>query len=990
MGLYNMTVLFFVTLSAVCAAARGRASNGDFGSRTGTVHPPNAGTRTSTAVTGKPSDTCSLAMALSYPPSPWTRKSQCKFRPAGILFHMALILINQSGDIEANPGPSCISCKEEVTSERDAICCDACDGWMHRDCAGIDTFSSQHSNCMWICPVCNNPNFSSVLFNSPITTSTDNRYSILADSLCSTIPDIRQLASSTTSLSPTRIVPSIDISDSIEPHIGRSADSVGSISLTDTLDLSTEYTPYPLANSTPEPIHASSPINLPYARSTKINNLKLLMLNCRSVKNKVPELEALIDTAQPDIVIGTESWLDVTIPSTEHLPTDRFNVFRNDRNGNGGGVFILVSKKFVCLPLVIPNNPCELTFAQVDLLGCPKLIVGAFYRPPASDQDYFDSFDKITRLLITSHPNVHFWIGGDFNLPDVSWTSNSVPPGAKDSFICKAAVQLAQDAALTQVVDQPTRGNNILDLFLTNMPSLVNRLESLPPLSAKADHNCVLLSISTKAFIASGAPVFSFGSSAPASKPSDTNDKPVNGGFKFGQGSSAATDFSSSIGFKFGQPSVAASVTVSKSNDTSNGLPSKSPEDVARTSTVGSVQSPVPSSSNSNSFQLATASASDLTFGTAAPSNGSAAKTNGTPATSSTTGVTASTTGLFQFDQTLSSTTLGSNGVKFGESASAPDTAKRLSEVLPSFGGFTEAASASRVKQTSSVGGFSFGQPVCVTPEVSQNDTTVPAKCGCQFGASTTTALSSTTSAPFTNPLTSSSDVKVGGFSFGGSTKTTATKSQSDNAAGGFSYGGITKTSETKPASGVGTVGGFSFGNAPQTSDTEASSDSAVGGFGGASKTSETKSASGVGTVGGFSFGNAPQTSDTEASSGSAVGGFGGATKTSETKSASGVSTVGGFSFGAGTKTSHGKTETGGFSFGASTKTSDAKSAADSGTFKFGRSSASGTLNSPMVISPGTPVVGGFSFSTGQTTTAAQAADPSKGENQSSLLSTNK
>ena len=86
-----------------------------------------------------------------------------------------------------------------------------------------------------------------------------------------------------------------------------------------------------------------------------------------------------------------------------------------------------------------------------------------------------------------------------------SWTSHSVPPGAKDSCICKAAVQLAQDTALTQVVDQPTRGNNILDLLLTNRPSLVNRLASLPPLSAKADHNCVLLSINTKAFIAKKA-----------------------------------------------------------------------------------------------------------------------------------------------------------------------------------------------------------------------------------------------------------------------------------------------------------------------------------------------------------------------------------------------------------------------------------------------------------------------------------------------------
>ena len=138
------------------------------------------------------------------------------------------------------------------------------------------------------------------------------------------------------------------------------------------------------------------------------------MLNSQSAKNKVPELEALIDTAQPDIVIGTESWLDETIPSPEHLPTDRFNVFRNDRNSNSGGVFILFSKKIVCSPLVIPNNPCELTFAQVDLLGCSKHIVGAFYRPPATDQDYFDSFEEITRLMITSHSNAHFYAHAQF------------------------------------------------------------------------------------------------------------------------------------------------------------------------------------------------------------------------------------------------------------------------------------------------------------------------------------------------------------------------------------------------------------------------------------------------------------------------------------------------------------------------------------------------------------------------------------------------
>ena len=55
---------------------------------------------------------------------------------------------------------------------------------------------------------------------------------------------------------------------------------------------------------------------------------------------------------------------------------------------------------------------------------------------------------------------------------------------------------------MTQVVDQPTRGNNMLDLLLTNRPSLVNRLATLTPISTKNEDNCVPLSVNTIYIIA--------------------------------------------------------------------------------------------------------------------------------------------------------------------------------------------------------------------------------------------------------------------------------------------------------------------------------------------------------------------------------------------------------------------------------------------------------------------------------------------------------
>jgi hypothetical protein len=46
------------------------------------------------------------------------------------------------------------------------------------------------------------------------------------------------------------------------------------------------------------------------------------------------------------IVIGTESWLNPTIRDAEVFP-EGFKAYRRDRtDGKGGGVFLLISKKY--------------------------------------------------------------------------------------------------------------------------------------------------------------------------------------------------------------------------------------------------------------------------------------------------------------------------------------------------------------------------------------------------------------------------------------------------------------------------------------------------------------------------------------------------------------------------------------------------------------------------------------------------------------------
>jgi hypothetical protein len=66
----------------------------------------------------------------------------------------------------------------------------------------------------------------------------------------------------------------------------------------------------------------------------------LLQVNCWRIYNKALEFWNLVDTYNPDIVIGTESWLREEIGNTEIFRED-FTTFRRDRHARGGGYVYL-------------------------------------------------------------------------------------------------------------------------------------------------------------------------------------------------------------------------------------------------------------------------------------------------------------------------------------------------------------------------------------------------------------------------------------------------------------------------------------------------------------------------------------------------------------------------------------------------------------------------------------------------------------------------
>lgn len=79
-------------------------------------------------------------------------------------------------------------------------------------------------------------------------------------------------------------------------------------------------------------------------------------------------------------------------------------------------------------------------------------------------------------------------LSGDFNLSSIDWETNQA--------INSKSVEIANNNALIQMVTEPTRGNNILDLLFTTNPALVEYIEIHPGMS---DHNTVITDVNLRA-----------------------------------------------------------------------------------------------------------------------------------------------------------------------------------------------------------------------------------------------------------------------------------------------------------------------------------------------------------------------------------------------------------------------------------------------------------------------------------------------------------
>ena len=109
--------------------------------------------------------------------------------------------------------------------------------------------------------------------------------------------------------------------------------------------------------------------------------------------------------------------------------------------------------------------------------------------PSADPHQSVDELAQVLQAVHSSNPS-HLLVTGDFNLPQIDWTSSFC--AAPDSHHAHKFLAAVQDCLLFQHAMQPTRfrdgvSPSLLDLVFTNEEGMLTNLQYSPGLG-KSDH----------------------------------------------------------------------------------------------------------------------------------------------------------------------------------------------------------------------------------------------------------------------------------------------------------------------------------------------------------------------------------------------------------------------------------------------------------------------------------------------------------------------
>lgn len=201
----------------------------------------------------------------------------------------------------------------------------------------------------------------------------------------------------------------------------------------------------------------------------------LLLTNCRSIRNKVNELQSVMHERKADVVVLTETWLDANIPDST-IYVEGYKSVRMDRNQRGGGILIYIREFYQhdIVPFDITHHSDNSNVLCLRIRELSLLLV-CIYHPHWNCLEVHRSMlDDLMRFMLTVKNNERIALCGDVN--DLRLHLDSL-----------YAVN-----GLVQAVPFATRNGHTLDIYATNHHSSLRTPRKLSPLF-RSDHAVVMI-----------------------------------------------------------------------------------------------------------------------------------------------------------------------------------------------------------------------------------------------------------------------------------------------------------------------------------------------------------------------------------------------------------------------------------------------------------------------------------------------------------------
>ena len=140
----------------------------------------------------------------------------------------------------------------------------------------------------------------------------------------------------------------------------------------------------------------------------------------------------------------------------EALPESYRFVARRDRpNSSHGGVAIIARHDLEASEICIHTEIVAASFTGKDIKK--PIIIGSLYRPTDNNLDYSQELCSVLNDLHSRFSDDILWIGGDANLPDIDWKTDTVTGHNYPASINQLFSDTFNDIGCEQIVDIPTR-----------------------------------------------------------------------------------------------------------------------------------------------------------------------------------------------------------------------------------------------------------------------------------------------------------------------------------------------------------------------------------------------------------------------------------------------------------------------------------------------------------------------------------------------------